>query len=66
MADFFSLDDESPVSDEESSSLHRSCLKELALEQMQMSEDSDISEDLPDGTDWQVFADAQEARSRRE
>ena len=52
MADFFSLDDESPVSDEESSSLHRNCLKELALEQMQMSEDSDISEDLPDGTDW--------------
>lgn len=56
MEDFFSLDDDKPVSDEESSSLHRNCLKELALEQMQYSDDSDagsdISEDLPEGTDW--------------
>jgi hypothetical protein len=56
MADYFSIEDEMPASDEESSSLHRNCLKELALEQMQSSDDSDaasdISEDLPEGTDW--------------
>lgn len=57
MSDFFSLDDDNPVSDgEESGSLHRNCLKELALEQLQDSDysdaASDISEDLPEGTDW--------------
>jgi hypothetical protein len=56
MAEVFSLEDELPCSDEESGSLHRNCLKELALEQMQYSDDSDaasdISENLPEGTDW--------------
>jgi hypothetical protein len=57
MSDFFSLDDDNPVSDgEEFGSLHRNCLKELALEQLQDSDysdaASDISEDLPEGTDW--------------
>ena len=56
MADFFSLDDELTECDEDASSLHRNCLKELALEQMQSTDDSDaasdISEDLPEGTDW--------------
>jgi hypothetical protein len=56
MTDFFNLDDEKSSFDEEPNLLHRNCLKELALEQMQYSDDSDaasdISEDLPDGTDW--------------
>ena len=68
MEDFFSLEDENPVSDEESSSLHKNCLKELALEQMQDSDysdaGSDISEDLPEGTDWNSLPVAHKKHDR--